>query len=138
LHSLTSAANALPSFCTLYFLKNEKKSIYLLSSSLRLTVPEKRWVEEHRATVTKLGTFYPGRNFAPLRTNMVRKQKSVDQSNRDESVDAGCIPGYLREIKATFGSLFLLRAVTMSEDPCWSQARPMFPLVSSGANVSPL
>ena len=35
--------------------EDEKKPIYLLSSSQRLTVPEKRWVEEHRATVTKLG-----------------------------------------------------------------------------------
>ena len=59
----------------------EKKPIYLLSSSLRLTVPEKRWVEEHSATVTKLGSFHPGRNFAPLQTNMVRKQKPAD---RDE------------------------------------------------------
>ncbi|WP_407543271.1 hypothetical protein Q0M94_26215 (plasmid) [Deinococcus radiomollis] len=46
--------------------EGEKKSMYLLSNSIRLTVPEKRWVEEHRATVTKLGTYYPGRNFAPL------------------------------------------------------------------------
>ena len=52
---------------------------YLLSSSLRLTVPEKRWVEEHSATVTKLGGFHPGRNFAPLQTNMVRKQKLEEQ-----------------------------------------------------------
>jgi len=56
-----------------------EKPIYLLSSSIRLTVAEKRWVEEHRATVTKLGTFYPGRNFAPLQTNMVRRQKSAEQ-----------------------------------------------------------
>jgi len=56
-----------------------EKPIYLLSSSIRLTVAEKRWVEEHRATVTKLGMYYPGRNFAPLQTNMVRKQKSAEQ-----------------------------------------------------------
>jgi len=56
-----------------------EKPIYFLSSSIRLTLAEKRWVEEHQATVTKLGTFYPGRNFAPLQTNMVRKQKSVEQ-----------------------------------------------------------
>ena len=55
--------------------EGEKKPTYLLSSSIRLTVAEKRWVEEHRATVTKLGSFHPGRNFAPLQTNMVRKQK---------------------------------------------------------------
>ena len=53
----------------------EKKATYLLSSTYRLTVAEKRWVEEHQATVTKLGTFHPGRNFAPLQANMVRKQK---------------------------------------------------------------
>jgi len=59
--------------------EGDKKPTYLLSSSMRLTVPEKRWVEEHRATVTKLGTFYPGRNFAPLQTNMVRDKKTVEQ-----------------------------------------------------------
>ena len=59
--------------------EGEKKPTYLLSSSIRLTVAEKRWVEEHRATVTKLGTFHPGRNFAPLQTNMVRKQKPTEQ-----------------------------------------------------------
>ena len=58
--------------------EGEKKPTYLLSNSIRLTVPEKRW-EEHQATVTKLGTYYPGRNFASLQTNMVRKQKSVEQ-----------------------------------------------------------
>ena len=57
----------------------EKKPIYLLSSSLRLTVPEKCWVEEHNATITKLGSFHPGRNFAPLQTNMVRKQKAAER-----------------------------------------------------------
>ena len=35
--------------------------------------------EEHQATVTKLGTFHPGRNFAPLQTNMVRQRKSTEQ-----------------------------------------------------------
>jgi hypothetical protein len=59
--------------------EGEKKPTFLLSSSIRLTVPEKRWVEEHRATVTKLGSFYPGRNFAPLQTNMVRKQRPAEQ-----------------------------------------------------------
>ena len=59
--------------------EGEKKATYLLSTSIRLTVPEKSWVEEHRATVTKLGSFHPGRNFAPLQTNMVRKQKPVAQ-----------------------------------------------------------
>ena len=59
--------------------EDEKKPTYLLGSSIRLTVAEKRWVEEHQATVTKLGTFYPGRNFAPLHTNMVRKQKHLEQ-----------------------------------------------------------
>ena len=59
--------------------EGEKKPTFLLSSSIRLTVAEKRWVEEHRATVTKLGSFHPGRNFAPLQTNMVRKQKPAEQ-----------------------------------------------------------
>jgi len=58
--------------------EGEKKPTYLLSSSIRLTVAEKRWVEEHRATVTKLGTFHPGRNFAPLQTNMVRQKKPTE------------------------------------------------------------
>ena len=59
--------------------EGEKKPTYLLSSAYRMTVAEKRWVEERQATVTKLGTFHPGRNFAPLQTNMVRKQKPVEQ-----------------------------------------------------------
>ena len=59
--------------------EGEKKPTFLLSSSIRLTVAEKRWVEEHRATVTKLGSYHPGRNFAPLQTNMVRKQKPAEQ-----------------------------------------------------------
>ena len=56
----------------------EKKPTYLLSSAYRLTVAEKHWVEEHHATVTKLGSFHPGRNFAPLQKNMVRQQKQVE------------------------------------------------------------
>ena len=59
--------------------EGETKPSYLLSSSSRLTVAEKRWVEEHRATITKLGSFHPGRNFAPLQTNMVRNQKPAEQ-----------------------------------------------------------
>ena len=58
--------------------EGEKKPTFLLSSSIRLTVAEKRWVEDHRASVTKLGSFHPGRNFAPLQTNMVRKQKPAE------------------------------------------------------------
>ena len=58
--------------------EDEKKPTYLLNSTYRLTVVEKRWVEDHQATVTKLGSFHPGRNFAPLQTNMVRKQKQVE------------------------------------------------------------
>ena len=52
----------------------EKKPTYMLSSAYRLTVAERRWIEEHQATVTKLGSFHPGRSFAPLQTNMVRRQ----------------------------------------------------------------
>jgi len=59
--------------------EGERKPTYLLSSSSRLTVAEKRWVQEHQATVTKLGSFHPGRNFAPLQTNMVRRQKQAEQ-----------------------------------------------------------
>lgn len=59
--------------------EGEKKPLYLLSSSIRMTVAEKRWVEEHSAMVTKLGSFHPGRNFAPLQTNMVRKPKLAEQ-----------------------------------------------------------
>jgi len=59
--------------------EGEKKFTYLLSSSIRLTTAEKRWVEEHRAAVTKLGTYHPGRNFAPLQTNMVRQKKPDGQ-----------------------------------------------------------
>ena len=60
--------------------EDEKKPTYLLSSSSRLTVAERRWVEEHQATVTKLGSFHPGRNFAPLQVNMVRRQKPPEQA----------------------------------------------------------
>ena len=59
--------------------EGEKKATYLLSSSIRLTVAEKSWVEEHQATVTKLGSFHPGRNFAPLQKNMVRQKKPTAQ-----------------------------------------------------------
>jgi hypothetical protein len=59
--------------------EGEKKPTYLLSSTYRLTVAEKRWVEEHQATVTKLGTYHPGRNFAPLQKNMVRQQKPAGE-----------------------------------------------------------
>ena len=55
--------------------KDEKKPTYLLSSSIWLTVAEKRWMEEHHATVIKLGSFHSGRSFSPLQTNMVRRQK---------------------------------------------------------------
>ena len=58
--------------------EDEKKPTYLLSSSIWLTVAEKCWVEKHQTTVTKLGSFHPGRNFAPLQTNMVRKQKPAE------------------------------------------------------------
>ncbi len=60
-------------------LAGEQKPTYLLSSSTRLTVAERRWVEEHHATVTKLGSFHPGRSYAPLQTNMVRQKKPVQQ-----------------------------------------------------------
>ena len=53
----------------------EKKSTYLLSSSYRLTVPERRWVDEHQATVTKLGRFHVGAGFLPLQTRMARTGK---------------------------------------------------------------
>ena len=53
----------------------EKKPTYLLSSTYRLTVAEKRWVEEHQATVTKLGRFHAGGNYMPLQTNMLRNKK---------------------------------------------------------------
>jgi len=57
---------------------DDKKPTYLLSSSIRLTVPEKRWVEAHRATVVKLGTFYPRRNFKPTWFG------DISQSHRSE------------------------------------------------------
>ena len=60
--------------------EGERKPTYLLSGSSRLTVAERRWVEERQATVTKLGSFHPGRNFAPLQVNMVRRQKSPEKA----------------------------------------------------------
>ena len=53
----------------------EKKPTYLLSSTYRLTVAEKRWAEERQATVTKLGRFAAGGSFMPLQTNMLRTKK---------------------------------------------------------------
>jgi len=63
---------------TLYALlpAGEKKPTYLLSSTYRLTVAEKRWAEEHQATVTKLGRFPAGGNFMPLQTNMLRTRNA--------------------------------------------------------------
>ena len=63
--------------------KGDTKPTYLLSSSIRLTVTEKRWVEEHRASVTKLGSFHPGRNFAPLQLSMVRRPKPVQTESTE-------------------------------------------------------
>jgi len=54
----------------------EKKPTYLLSSTYRLTVAEKRWAEEHQATVTKLGRFLAGGSFMPLQTNMLRTRNA--------------------------------------------------------------
>jgi len=56
----------------------EKKPIYLLSSTYRLTVAEQRWAEERQATVTKLGRFHVGGSFMPLQTNMLRKKKIAE------------------------------------------------------------
>jgi hypothetical protein len=53
----------------------EKKPMDLLSSTYRLSVAEKRWAEEHQATVTKLGRFHVGGSFMPLQTNMLRTKK---------------------------------------------------------------
>jgi hypothetical protein len=55
-----------------------QKPTYLLSSSYRLTVPERRWVEEHQATVTKLGRFHVGAGFLPLQISMARAKKQDD------------------------------------------------------------
>lgn len=52
----------------------EKKPIYLLSRSSRVTVAEQRWVAEYAATVTKLGRFLVGGSYLPLQTRMVRQQ----------------------------------------------------------------
>jgi len=56
----------------------EKKPTYLLSSTYRLTVAEKRWVQEHQAIVTKLGRFPIGGNYMPLQTNILRKKKTAE------------------------------------------------------------
>ncbi|WP_407543353.1 hypothetical protein Q0M94_25845 (plasmid) [Deinococcus radiomollis] len=65
---------------TLYALlpAGEKKAMFLLSSSYRLTVAEQRWVTEHQAVVTKLGRFHAGGSFMPLQTNMLRKKKPAE------------------------------------------------------------
>ena len=63
---------------TLYALlpAGEKKPTYLLSSTYRLTVAEKRWAEEHQAVVTKLGRFHAGGSFMTLQTNMLRTRNT--------------------------------------------------------------
>ena len=58
----------------------EKKPTYLLSSSARLTVPERQWVAEHQATITKLGRFPVGIGFIPLQANMVRVKAPAEQA----------------------------------------------------------
>lgn len=55
--------------------EGERKPTFLLSSSYRLTVAEKRWASEHKASVTKLGRFHAGGSFLPLQTNMLRRKK---------------------------------------------------------------
>ena len=59
--------------------EGEKKPTYLLSSTYRLTVAEKRWAEAHYATVTKLGRFRAGGSYMPIQQSMVRKPKPVVQ-----------------------------------------------------------
>jgi len=44
-----------------------------------MKVAEKRWVGKHRATGTKVGSFYSGRNFAPLQKDTVRRRKPTEQ-----------------------------------------------------------
>lgn len=58
--------------------EGEKKPTYLLSSTYRLTVAERRWAEEHRAVVTKMGRFHAGGSFMPLQVNMRRTTKPAD------------------------------------------------------------
>ena len=69
---------------TLYALlpAGEKKPAYLLSSTYRLTVAERRWAEERTATVTKLGRFPAGGSFMPLQQNMVRR-RAQEEGGRD-------------------------------------------------------
>lgn len=50
----------------------EAKPVFLLSSAYRLTVAEQRWVDEHQATVTRLGRFRVGLCYIPIQTNMSR------------------------------------------------------------------
>ena len=65
---------------TLYALKSqgETKAVYLLSSTYRLTVAERRWADEHQAVITKLGRFPAGGSFMPLQTRMVRTVKPAE------------------------------------------------------------
>ncbi len=61
----------------------EKKATYLLSSTYRLTVAERRWVMEHQAEVTKLGRFPVGGSYMPLQTNMLRPKKKPTTAEAD-------------------------------------------------------
>jgi hypothetical protein len=63
----------------------EKKPTYLLSSTYRLTVAERRWAAEHQAVVTKLGRFAAGGSFLPLQTSMVRRRTPKPQPEQDHT-----------------------------------------------------
>ena len=63
--------------------EGEKKPTYLLSSTYRLTVAERRWAEEHGATVTKLGRFHAGGSYMPLQTNMLRSKKPAQRDTAE-------------------------------------------------------
>lgn len=52
------------------------KAQFLLSSSERFTVTERRWLADIGGEAQKLGRFVPGRSFHALQTSMVRTQAS--------------------------------------------------------------
>ena len=54
--------------------RDQKKPLYLVSTTERLSRAEQSWVAEHAATVTKLGRFHLG-GFVALQTRMVRSRQ---------------------------------------------------------------
>ncbi|GGR40134.1 hypothetical protein [Deinococcus ruber] len=71
LHLCSLAGGRTVSFLYSLLPAGEKKPIFLLSTTYKLSVAEQRWIMDHDAQATKLGRFSSG-GFHPLQTKMIR------------------------------------------------------------------